>query len=68
MGMRTIREHRMRASTAEQVAGFEMKERELRAAGDERLFAEQTSSVATRVHFILAADVFRRHEARQARA
>jgi DNA invertase Pin-like site-specific DNA recombinase len=53
-----------RTSTVEQVAGFEAQERELRAMGVERVFAEQTSSVAARAEleaaldFIRAADVF----------
>src|SRR5580704_5934160 len=53
-----------RTSTVEQIAGFEAQERELRAAGVERVFAEQISSVATRaqleaaVDFIRAGDVF----------
>jgi DNA invertase Pin-like site-specific DNA recombinase len=38
-----------RTSTTEQVAGFEAQERELRAAGCERLYSEQVSSVATRI-------------------
>jgi DNA invertase Pin-like site-specific DNA recombinase len=37
-----------RTSTVEQVAGFEAQERDLRAAGVERIFAEQVSSVASR--------------------
>ena len=37
-----------RTSTVEQVAGFEAQERDLRAAGAERIFAEQVSSVAPR--------------------
>jgi DNA invertase Pin-like site-specific DNA recombinase len=53
-----------RTSTVEQIAGFEAQERELRAAGVERVFAEQISSVATRAQleaaldFIRAGDVF----------
>ena len=53
-----------RTSTVEQVAGFEAQERDLRAAGVERVFAEQISSVATRaqleaaLNFIRADDVF----------
>src|ERR1700733_4503403 len=53
-----------RTSTTEQVAGFEAQERDLRAAGVERVFAEQTSSVASRAQleaaldFIRAGDVF----------
>jgi DNA invertase Pin-like site-specific DNA recombinase len=37
-----------RTSTTEQVAGLEAQERDLKAAGAERLFKEQTSSVGTR--------------------
>ena len=37
-----------RTSTAEQVAGLEAQERDLRAAGAERLFSEQISSMAPR--------------------
>jgi DNA invertase Pin-like site-specific DNA recombinase len=37
-----------RTSTTEQVAGLEAQERELRAAGVEKLFREQTSSVGER--------------------
>lgn len=37
-----------RTSTLEQVAGFEAQERELEAAGVERLYKEQVSSVAAR--------------------
>ena len=37
-----------RTSTIEQVAGLEGQERDLRAAGCERVFAERVSSVAQR--------------------
>jgi DNA invertase Pin-like site-specific DNA recombinase len=37
-----------RTSTVEQHAGFEAQQRELKAAGVEKIFAEQVSSVATR--------------------
>jgi DNA invertase Pin-like site-specific DNA recombinase len=53
-----------RTSTTEQVAGFEAQDRDLRAAGVERVFAEQISSVASRaqldaaIDFIRAGDVF----------
>jgi DNA invertase Pin-like site-specific DNA recombinase len=53
-----------RTSTTEQVAGFEAQERDLRAAGVEKVFAEQISSVVTRAQleaalgFIRAGDVF----------
>jgi DNA invertase Pin-like site-specific DNA recombinase len=53
-----------RTSTVDQVAGFEAQERDLRAAGVEKVFAEQISSVASRAQleaaldFIRAGDVF----------
>jgi DNA invertase Pin-like site-specific DNA recombinase len=53
-----------RTSTVEQIAGFEAQDRELRATGVERVFAEQISSIATRAQleaaldFIRARDVF----------
>ena len=53
-----------RTSTVEQVAGFEAQDRELLAVGAEKVFAEQTSSVAARaqleaaLYFIRAGDVF----------
>jgi DNA invertase Pin-like site-specific DNA recombinase len=53
-----------RTSTVEQIAGFEAQERDLRAVGVERVFAEQISSVASRaqldaaIDFIRAGDVF----------
>jgi DNA invertase Pin-like site-specific DNA recombinase len=53
-----------RTSTVEQIAGFEAQERDLRAAGVEKVFAEQVSSVASRAQleaaldFIRAGDVF----------
>lgn len=52
-----------RTSTTDQVAGFEAQERDLRAAGAERLFQEQTSSVGPRkaleeaLGFLRAGDV-----------
>ena len=45
-----------RTSTTEQVAGFEAQERDLRAAGVERVFAEQISSVASREQLDAAID------------
>jgi DNA invertase Pin-like site-specific DNA recombinase len=48
-----------RTSTVEQIAGFEAQERELRAAGVERVFAEQISSVATRAQLEAALDFIR---------
>ncbi len=53
-----------RTSTTEQVAGFEAQDRDLRAAGVERIFAEQVSSVGERVEleaaigFVRQGDVF----------
>jgi DNA invertase Pin-like site-specific DNA recombinase len=53
-----------RTSTAEQVAGFEAQERDLRAAGAEKIFKEQTSSVGARkaldeaLEFVRQGDVF----------
>ena len=38
-----------RTSTLDQIAGFEAQERDLKAAGAERVFAEQVSSVAKRL-------------------
>jgi DNA invertase Pin-like site-specific DNA recombinase len=40
-----------RTSTLEQIAGIEAQERELREAGCEKLFKEQTSSVGKRAQF-----------------
>src|SRR5271166_5057695 len=48
-----------RTSTIEQVAGREAQERDLRAAGVEKVFAEQTSSVATRLQLDTALDYLR---------
>jgi DNA invertase Pin-like site-specific DNA recombinase len=48
-----------RTSTVEQIAGFEAQERELRAAGVERVFAEQISSVAARAQLEAALDFIR---------
>jgi DNA invertase Pin-like site-specific DNA recombinase len=53
-----------RTSTTEQEAGFDAQKRELAAAGAEKIFAEQVSSVAPRAQleaaldFIRAGDVF----------
>lgn len=53
-----------RTSTSEQVAGFEAQERDLRAIGAERIFAEQVSSVGDRpgledaLGFVRQGDVF----------
>jgi DNA invertase Pin-like site-specific DNA recombinase len=38
-----------RTSTAEQIAGLDAQERDLKAAGAEEVFREQVSSVGTRV-------------------
>ena len=48
-----------RTSTVEQVAGFEAQDRELKAAGAEKLFAEQVSSVAARPQLEAALDFVR---------
>jgi DNA invertase Pin-like site-specific DNA recombinase len=48
-----------RTSTVEQIAGFEAQERDLRAAGVEKVFAEQVSSVAERGHLEAALDYVR---------
>jgi DNA invertase Pin-like site-specific DNA recombinase len=48
-----------RTSTVEQTAGFEAQERDLRAAGVEKVFAEQVSSVAERGHLEAALDYVR---------
>jgi DNA invertase Pin-like site-specific DNA recombinase len=48
-----------RTSTLEQVAGFEAQRRELEAAGCEKTFAEQVSSVAQREQLDAALDYVR---------
>ena len=48
-----------RTSTADQEAGLEAQERDLRAAGAERLFTEKVSSVATREALANALDYLR---------
>jgi DNA invertase Pin-like site-specific DNA recombinase len=48
-----------RTSTIEQVAGFEAQERDLKAAGVERIFAERTSSVGVRPQLDAALDFIR---------
>ncbi len=48
-----------RTSTTEQVAGLEAQERELKAAGCERLFREQTSATGPRRAFAEAMDYLR---------
>ena len=40
-----------RTSTLDQLAGFEAQERELKAAGCEKIFKEQTSSIGQRAQF-----------------
>jgi DNA invertase Pin-like site-specific DNA recombinase len=53
-----------RTSTADQIAGFEVQLRELQAAGCEKIFQEQVSSIATRtqlqaaIEFVREGDVF----------
>ena len=48
-----------RTSTVEQTAGFEAQERDLKAAGVEKVFAEQVSSVADRGQLEAALDYAR---------
>jgi DNA invertase Pin-like site-specific DNA recombinase len=48
-----------RTSSLSQVAGLEAQERELRAAGCEKIFSEQVSSVAQREQLALALDYVR---------
>src|SRR4051794_7993965 len=48
-----------RTSSAAQVAGLEAQERDLRAAGCERIFSEQVSSVAERQQLEQALDYVR---------
>jgi DNA invertase Pin-like site-specific DNA recombinase len=48
-----------RTSTLEQIAGFEAQERDLKAAGVEKVFAEQVSSVAARAQLEAALDYLR---------
>jgi DNA invertase Pin-like site-specific DNA recombinase len=48
-----------RTSTLEQVAGLEAQERDLKAAGVERIFAERTSSVGDRPQLDAALDFIR---------
>jgi DNA invertase Pin-like site-specific DNA recombinase len=48
-----------RTSTLEQIAGFEAQERDLKAAGAEKVFAEQVSSVASRAQLEAALDFIR---------
>jgi DNA invertase Pin-like site-specific DNA recombinase len=48
-----------RTSTIEQIASFEAQERDLRAAGAEKVFAEQVSSVAERGQLEAAMDYAR---------
>jgi DNA invertase Pin-like site-specific DNA recombinase len=52
-----------RTSTIEQQAGFEAQERELAAAGCEKIFREQVSSVARRVQLSAALDFIREGDA-----
>jgi DNA invertase Pin-like site-specific DNA recombinase len=48
-----------RTSTVEQIAGFEAQERDLRAAGVDKVFAEQVSSIAERGQLEAALDYAR---------
>lgn len=52
-----------RTSTTEQIAGLEAQERDLKAAGAERLFKEQSSSVGERVELEAAIDFARQGDA-----
>jgi DNA invertase Pin-like site-specific DNA recombinase len=54
--------HRI-TSTIEQEAGLEAQERDLKAAGVEKLFAEQMSSVAARAQLESALDFCRARDA-----
>jgi DNA invertase Pin-like site-specific DNA recombinase len=49
----------VRTSTTEQVAGLEAQERDLRAAGVERIYTEQTSSIGARPQLLTALDYLR---------
>jgi DNA invertase Pin-like site-specific DNA recombinase len=48
-----------RTSTVEQAAGLEAQERDLKAAGADRIFAEQTSSIGVRPQLDAALDYLR---------
>jgi DNA invertase Pin-like site-specific DNA recombinase len=48
-----------RTSTTEQVAGLEAQERDLKAAGVERFYTEQTSSIGARPQLLTALDYLR---------
>lgn len=52
-----------RTSTLDQTAGLEAQRRDLEAAGCERIFAEQVSSVATRAELARALDMLRPSDA-----
>ena len=60
-----------RTSSLAQVAGLEAQERELRAAGCDKIFAEQVSSVAQReqlelvLNYVRDGDTSHRHQAGQ---
>jgi DNA invertase Pin-like site-specific DNA recombinase len=58
-GMRCEELARMRTSTVTQEAGLEAQERDLKAAGVEKLFTEQVSSVAQREELEAALDYVR---------
>jgi DNA invertase Pin-like site-specific DNA recombinase len=51
-----------RTSTVDQTAGFEAQERDLKAAGVEKVFAEQVSSVAERSQLEAALDYVRNRD------
>ena len=48
-----------RTSTVEQAAGLEAQERDLKGAGVDRIFAEQTSSIGARAQLNAALDYLR---------
>ena len=48
-----------RTSTTEQIAGLDAQERDLQAAGVDRIFREQTSSVGARAQLDAALDYLR---------
>ena len=59
MKMGTMKIGYARTSTVEQIAGLEAQERELRAAGAEKVFTERVSSVARREQLEAAIDYCR---------
>lgn len=51
-----------RTSSSDQVAGFEAQLDELKAAGCEKIFSEQISSIATRIQLQAAIEFVREHD------